>query len=78
MMFAVAFALLISASDAPAPAATAATPEKPKKICRVVAERSGTRVGTRKCLTADEWAVKNRDDAAKLSTMDQSYKQTAQ
>lgn len=71
-------ALLLAASDAPAPTPPAAAPEKPKKICRVVAERSGSRVGSRLCLTADQWAVKNRDDAAKLQTMDQSYKQTAQ
>ena len=77
-MFTAALALMFAASDAPAPTPPAATPEKPKKICRVVAERSGTRLGTRKCLTADEWAVKNRDDTAKLNTMDQSYKQTAQ
>lgn len=77
-MFTLAIAMLFSASDAPATTTPAAAPEKPKKICRVVAERTGSRVGSRKCLTADEWAVKNRDDAAKLNTMDQSYKQTAQ
>lgn len=77
-MLNLAIAMLLSASDTPATTTPAAAPEKPKKICRVVAERTGSRVGSRKCLTADEWAVKNRDDAAKLNTMDQSYKQTAQ
>jgi hypothetical protein len=77
VMFTLSLALLFAASDVPAPQPPAAIPDKPKKICRDVG-RTGTRMSKRKCLTADEWALHERGDKAKLDMVDQSYKQTEQ
>jgi hypothetical protein len=74
-MFTLTLALMLTAAEAPVP--TAAIPEKPKKICRNV-ERTGTRMSKRKCMTADEWALHDKGDKAKLDMLDQQYKQNDQ
>ena len=75
-MLSLSLMLLIAAADTPA-APPAVAPEKPKKICRN-AERTGSRMAKRKCMTADEWAIHDRGDKAKLDMIDQQYKQNVQ
>lgn len=72
-MFSLTLALMVAATDAvPAPPPPAA--EKPKKICRA-AERTGSRMSKRICKTADEWAIYDRGDKAKMDLQNQQYKQ---
>jgi hypothetical protein len=72
-MLILSLTLMFAAADAPA----AVAPEKEKKVCRNV-ERTGTRMSKRKCLTADEWAMLDKGDRAKLQMLDQQYKQNVQ
>ncbi len=73
-MFSLTLALMLAASDAPAATPPAAKPEKPKKICRA-AERTGSRMSKRICKTADEWAIYDRGDNAKMDLQNQQFKQ---
>ncbi|NJS14897.1 MAG: hypothetical protein HC788_10165 [Sphingopyxis sp.] len=73
-MISLTFALLLAAPETTAVAPQTAAPAKPQKICRNV-ERTGTRMSRRKCMTADEWALHDRGDKAKLEMLDQQYKQ---
>lgn len=57
----------VSAASEPAPAeAPAPAPAaKPKKICRPVAGKTGSNLGSRRaCRTADEWRERDRADVS--------------
>lgn len=67
-MLTLGFALLIAAAEAPPStqqpaAAPAAKPKKEKKICRDMGP-TGTRMGKKKCMTAEEWLA--HDNASQM------------